>query len=91
MAIAPVSVCKRSPQPTKAGASSSRWRAAIAIKRGRLYLSEIYSWYRKDFGRSDAEVIKHLSLYADADLKKQLAGIESIAGYDYDWSLNEAK
>ncbi len=63
----------------------------VRIEGGRLRLSEIYSWYRKDFGTNDAEVLRHLSTYAEPALKKQLAGIESIAGYDYDWSLNEAK
>jgi Protein of unknown function, DUF547 len=58
---------------------------------GKLYLSQIYSWYRKDFGTTDAEVIRHIAVYAEPKLKKQLAGIDAIAGYDYDWSLNEAK
>jgi Protein of unknown function, DUF547 len=57
----------------------------------KLYLSQIYSWYRKDFGTTDAEVIRHIAMYAEPKLKKQLAGIDKIAGYDYDWSLNEAK
>jgi Protein of unknown function, DUF547 len=58
---------------------------------GRLRLSSIYDWYRRDFGSSDAEVIAHLSAYAEPGLNRQLAGIKSIAGYDYDWSLNEAR
>lgn len=61
------------------------------VKDGRLRLSQIYSWYRKDFGVSDADLLRHLSTYAEPALKKQLAGIETITGYDYDWSLNEAK
>ena len=63
----------------------------VTIKGGKLRLSQIYSWYRKDFGANDAELLRHLSTYAEPALKKQLAGIETIAGYDYDWSLNEAK
>jgi len=58
---------------------------------GRLRLSQIYSWYRKDFGASEAELLRHLSVYAGPGLKKHLAGIDRIAGYDYDWSLNEVK
>ncbi len=61
------------------------------VNGGKLYLSQIYSWYRKDFGTTDAEVIGHLAMYAEPKLKKQLTGIDTIAGYDYDWSLNEAK
>jgi hypothetical protein len=58
---------------------------------GKLYLSRIYSWYREDFGTNDAQLIRHLSAYAEPKLKKQLGGIETIAGYDYDWNLNDAK
>jgi hypothetical protein len=54
-------------------------------------LSRIYSWYRRDFGANDSELFRHLSSYAEPALKKRLAGIDTIAGYDYDWSLNEAK
>jgi hypothetical protein len=63
----------------------------VNVSNGRLRLSEIYSWYRKDFGKSDAEILQHLALYAEPGLKKKLADIASIDGYDYDWSLNEAK
>lgn len=56
-----------------------------------LTLSRIFSWYRRDFGANDSELLRHLSTYAEPALKKQLAGIDTIAGYDYDWSLNEAK
>ena len=63
----------------------------VSLGGGKLKLSQIYSWYRKDFGSNDAEVIKHLMLFASPALKKSLIGIEMIAGYDYDWSLNEDK
>ena len=63
----------------------------VRVSGSKLYLSRIYSWYREDFGATDAELIRHLSTYAAPALKKQLGGIETIAGYDYDWSLNEAK
>lgn len=58
---------------------------------GKLRLSQIYSWYRRDFGTNDAEVIAHIAAYAAPKLKAELAGIKTIAGYDYDWSLNDAK
>lgn len=63
----------------------------VTISNGRLTLSQIFSWYRSDFGRSDAEVISHIAKYASADLKKKLQATDSIDGYAYDWSLNEAK
>lgn len=63
----------------------------VKVSGAKVTLSRIYSWYRSDFGASDAEVLGHLAAYAAPALKKQLAGIETIGGYDYDWSLNEAK
>jgi hypothetical protein len=63
----------------------------VRVDGRRLTLSRIYSWYRSDFGATDAEVIAHVAAYAEPKLKQQLADIKSIAGYDYDWSLNEAK
>jgi hypothetical protein len=66
-------------------------KRGVNLSGGRLRLSSIYDWYRKDFGSSDAEVIAHVSTYAEPALKQQLADIKTINGYDYDWSLNEAK
>lgn len=63
----------------------------VRVEGGKVTLSSIYSWYRRDFGRNDVEVLHHISVYAKPALKKQLAGIDRIDGYDYDWSLNEAK
>jgi len=63
----------------------------VTVEAGKATLSRIYSWYRADFGKRDADVLRHIGLYANPALKKQLAAIDSIDGYDYDWSLNEAK
>lgn len=63
----------------------------VRVSGGTVYLSSIYSWYSADFGASDQELIQHLMAYAAPELKKKLAGIKTIGGYDYDWSLNEAK
>lgn len=62
----------------------------VSFRRERLVLSQIYAWYRTDFGRTDTEVIAHLSRYAAPALKSRLASIRSIADYAYDWSLNDA-
>ncbi len=61
------------------------------LEAGRLTLSRIYQWYRDDFGRSDAEVIRHIAGHASPALKQALSGIREIDGYDYNWNLNEAK
>jgi hypothetical protein len=63
----------------------------VKVGSGGVTLSRIFSWYRRDFGANDSELFRHLSTYAEPALKKQLAGIDTIAGYDYDWALNEAK
>jgi len=63
----------------------------VRVSSGAVYLSRIYSWYRADFGASDQELIQHLIAFAAPELKAKLAGIKTIGGYDYDWSLNEAK
>jgi hypothetical protein len=60
------------------------------VERGRLTLSKIFEWYRRDFGSRDGEIIAHVAGYAEPKLKAQLADIKTIAGYGYDWSLNEA-
>ncbi len=59
-----------------------------SIENGKLYVSSIYSWFKEDFGGSDAGVIVHLRQYADADLAADLASITEISGDRYDWSLN---
>jgi len=63
----------------------------LTFRGERLVLSQIFEWYRKDFGSTDAEVISHLARYANPALKAKLSGVRSIADYGYDWSLNDAK
>jgi len=63
----------------------------VTVRGNKVMLSRIYDWYRRDFGKSEREVLAHVAKYATPALKKQLSGIETIDGYDYDWSLNEAK
>ncbi|GAB5470073.1 MAG: DUF547 domain-containing protein [Rhodospirillales bacterium] len=59
------------------------------VEDGELYVSSIYDWFQSDFGGSDKGVIRHLQTYAEPALAQQLAGIEEIAGDDYDWDLND--
>jgi hypothetical protein len=60
------------------------------IRRGRLVVSSLYKWYEEDFGGSPAGVIDHLRRYASPALVDELKGVNSIAGYRYDWKLNGA-
>lgn len=51
-------------------------------------VSRIYKWFRKDFGGSKADVLAHLTQYADPDLRKKLEAHGKIDKYAYDWALN---
>lgn len=62
----------------------------VSFTDGKLYVSSIYSWFRDDFGKSDSAVIDHLKRHAEAPLKDTLADTTQIAGYRYNWSLNDA-
>lgn len=53
-----------------------------------LRVSSIYEWFKVDFGGSDAGVLAHLRLYADAPLLAALNAGATIGSHDYDWSLN---
>ena len=54
-----------------------------------LTLSTIYKWYRADFGGDHAALLRHLGRFAAPPLAARLAESPRIAGYDYDWSLND--
>ena len=56
-----------------------------------LVVSSIYDWYEEDFGGSGAGVLDHLREYAAPTLARRLEGVRRIAGYRYDWSLNDAR
>ena len=55
---------------------------------GSAVVSSIYSWYREDFGDSEAGVLEHLRTYAGEDLAERLRGFGKSLDHDYDWSLN---
>ena len=56
-----------------------------------LIVSNIYQWFKQDFGGSKSGIIAHLQDYAYADLLEILNSGAGIDGYDYDWSLNRSK
>ncbi len=62
----------------------------VRLQDGRLHLSNIFSWFKSDFGDTDARLIQHIRKYADADLKAGLAHVTAVADYFYDWNLNDA-
>jgi hypothetical protein len=61
----------------------------VSVEDGKLYLSSIFKWYKKDFPK---DINGYLQQYADAELEQQLKQA-SERNYrtryrDYDWSLN---
>ncbi len=57
---------------------------------GSVRVSSIYDWFAADFGGDAAGVLAHLRKFAQPALKRELESITTIAGYNYDWSLNDA-
>jgi len=57
--------------------------------RGRLNLSEIFSWYRADFANDEAELLRYLSMH-HATAAVRLREHTGRVRYHYDWSLNTA-
>ena len=56
-----------------------------------LRLSSIYDWFSTDFGKTEAEIIRHIYTYARADLRRNLDPFMQAKAkirYRYDWSLN---
>ena len=56
----------------------------------RLSACRIFSWFREDFGGTEAALLLHLRRYAAPELRSRLEGRTRIDGYHYDWSLNDA-
>lgn len=56
---------------------------------GRLKVSNIYRWFREDFGGNERGVISHLLTHADEDLARQIRANPDIVDHGYDWSLND--
>lgn len=61
---------------------------AVQVDDGSARVSEIFRWYRSDFGGSDASVLAHIRAFAAPELKTKLEGITGIDSYDYDWRVN---
>lgn len=64
-------------------------RGATVLPDGRLRVSSIYSWFREDFGGSEAGVVAHLRRHAAPPLAARLNERTAIAGDAYDWALND--
>jgi len=65
--------------------------AKARVENGKVTASKIYFWYDVDFGGNATGVLKHINQYAGPELKAALGNKRSIAKYEYDWALNEAR
>ena len=65
-------------------------RGVTVLPDGRLRVSSIYSWFREDFGGSEAGVVAHLRRHAAPPLATRLGQRSAIAEDGYDWALNDA-
>lgn len=63
----------------------------IQVANGRVTASNIYDWFKADFGGSDKGVLDHVRKYAAPDLQKNLTDISTISNFTYDWTLNDAR
>ena len=61
----------------------------ISVTGDQVTASSIYDWFAADFGGAPG-VIAHARKYADPVLRQKLESITAIAGYGYNWSLNDA-
>ncbi len=62
---------------------------AVRFTEEGLIVSSIYSWFQKDFGEQESDVIKHIQHYASSELARKLEGVKFFDGDEYDWSLND--
>lgn len=65
-------------------------RAVTVKPDGAVHVSSIYTWFKSDFGGTDAGVLDHLRKYAEPDLAARLSKATAITGDSYDWGLNAA-
>lgn len=63
----------------------------VRVEDGKVIASSIYKWFKKDFGKNDAEVLDHIRQYASGEKLASLKGKTKISRHEYDWSLNDAK
>ena len=75
---------------TAARAYVNHKRGVAGLQESRLVVSEIYDWFKEDFGGSDQGVIDHIAQFAEGDLAAQVAQARRIRVQSYDWALNIA-
>ena len=59
----------------------------LQIDGNNVIISEIFSWYAKDFGNSDEDLLTFINNYRNNPLPEK----PKLSYYRYDWTLNESK
>lgn len=60
----------------------------VQVIGGKLILSKIYDWYLDDFGGEESILIQHLLQFSADPQRTQLASLNAVDGYVYNWHLN---
>ncbi len=63
----------------------------VKVDDNSITASKIYSWFSKDFGRSEKNILRHIRKYASTELAQKLKGKTDISSYEYNWLLNDIK
>ena len=61
---------------------------AIQVIEGKLVLSQLYDWYKEDFGENERDIICHLYPFATPSIRAKLKETQTIYSYMYNWHLN---
>ena len=63
----------------------------VDLKKRTVYLSPIFKWYKKDFGKSDMEILEYVADHFPEDEKSAIKGGGFTISYtEYDWGVNSA-
>jgi hypothetical protein len=63
----------------------------VDLEKKTVYLSPISKWYKKDFGKSDMEILEYVADHFSEAEKSAIKGGGFTIGYtEYDWGVNSA-
>jgi hypothetical protein len=63
----------------------------VDLEKKTVYLSLIFKWYKKDFGKSDMEILEYVADHFPEDEKSAIKGGGFTITYtEYDWGVNSA-
>ena len=69
-------------------------RNQFDIKNRKAYISEIFNWFGKDFGKDDEEILKYIFKFLPASVRTDITQNSKqwkVSFKDYNWNLNEIK